>query len=566
MNVAELIMAALSMVQVKYIFGIPGGAIEDLNTAIFNNDEIQAIVTKHEEGAAFMADGYARASGELGVCCATSGPGASNLITGLASAYADSIPVLALTGQVSTSVFGKGALQESGAEGVNMVSIFKTFTKYSGMLITEERAQYMIQKAIRLATTGPTGPVHLNLPINLMKKEVTDKLTFSLNSNVRLFDCEAIKGAAEKLVTAKHPVIIAGWGVTLSRAAYELKELAQIMNIPVATSPKGKSVFPESHELSLGVLGFAGNPVAKEYVIDQDVDVMLAVGTSFNEMMTGGWSDCLRPKDCLIHVDVNPENIGKNYDVSIGLIGDARVNLKELCKAVVDVRSSMGLRRPELDKEVVKLKKKHAKDDKPAVTRAKLYHPRHLIEDIQASCPADTIYFADMGCIMAWATRYMTLDFPYSYMMGMGFGSMGYAVAAPVGAKLARPDRPVVAMVGDGSFQMNGFEVATAVNYDIPVVWIVFNNAMLGMVYHGRKLFSKPIPEGLPAPFKRVDFVKVAEGLGARGIRIDTPRALTKELMDEVFASRRPTVIDVIIDEEAVPPIHSRIRTVDKLS
>jgi acetolactate synthase-1/2/3 large subunit len=563
MNVAELIMDALSQVQVKYIFGIPGGAIEDLNTAIFHNGQIQAIVTKHEEGAAFMADGYARASGELGVCCATSGPGASNLITGLASAYADSIPVLALTGQVSTSVFGKGALQESGAEGVNLVSIFKSFTKYSGMLITEERAQYMIQKAIRLATTGPSGPVHLNLPINLMKKEIPEQLPLTLNSNVRLFDFDAIQRAAEKLVNAKHPVIIAGWGVTLSRAAYELKELAQILNIPVATSPKGKSVFPETHELALGVLGFAGNPVAKAYVIDQNVDVMLAVGTSFNEMMTGGWNDSLRPK-CLIHIDVNPENIGKNYGTSIGLIGDARVNLKELCKAVVDARSSKGLRRPELDKEVVKLKHKHAKEEKTPETRNNLYHPRHLVEDIQASCPEDTIYFADMGCVMAWATRYMTLDFPYSYMMGMGFGSMGYAVAAPVGAKLARPDRPVLAMVGDGSFLMNGFEVATAVNYDIPVVWVVFNNAMLGMVYHGRKLFSTPIPEGLPSPFKRVDFVKVAEGLGARGIRIDTPRAITKELMDEVFASRQPTVIDVIIDEEAVPPIHSRIRSVDK--
>ncbi len=565
MNTAELIVHVLKQMGIKYIFGIPGGAIEDLNTAIFNAPDIVSIVTKHEEGAAFMADGYARVSGALGVCCATSGPGASNLITGLASAYADSIPVLALTGQVSTSVFGKGALQESGAEGVNMVSIFRTFTKYSGMLISAQRAGYMLQKAIRAALSGPTGPVHLNLPINMMKTEVERRSDCYLKTDIRMFDEQGIKEAAKKLVAASHPVIIAGWGVSLSQAAYELRELAQLLQVPVATSPKGKGIFPENHPLSLGVLGFAGNPVAKQYIIEEEVDVMLAVGTSFNEMMTSGWDRKLQPLDSLIHIDINPSSIGKNYCATIGLEGDARMTIKELSKAVVEERSIQGMRaHSHLSVNVAKLKSKAAKEDERPVSSNGLYHPRLLVEDLQKSCPEDTIFFADMGCIMAWATRYMHFRIPYCFYMSMGFGSMGYAVAAPVGAKLARPDRPVVTMVGDGSFQMNGFEVATAVNYDIPVVWVVFNNAMLGMVYHGRRLFSTPIPDGLTPHFKRVNFAQVAEGLGARGIRVERPGEITPDFMADVLRVGRPTVIDVLIDEEAVPPIHSRIKTVDQ--
>lgn len=566
MNVAELVVFALGNMDVKYIFGIPGGAIEDLNTAIFCDEDIESIVTKHEEGAAFMADGYARVSGEIGVCCATSGPGASNLITGLASAYADSIPVLALTGQVATSVFGKGALQEAGAEGVNIVSIFRTFTKYSGMLIDERRVQYMLQKAIRTALSGPTGPVHLNLPINMMKRQVEYESVCSLRNNTRMFNTQRVREAAVKLVRAKHPVIVAGWGVSLSRGAYELRELAQLLQIPVATSPKGKGVFPENHPLSLGVLGFAGNPAAAEYVVGEDVDVMLAVGTSFNEMMSSGWSEELAPKDCLIHIDVNHEAIGRNYCAAIGLEGDARMTIKELSKAVIEERSCQGMRTSSFEKRVAELKQQEECKAQQDIHDSTLYHPRKLVEELQASCPDETIFFADMGCVMAWATRYMKFSVPYCFYQSMGFGSMGYAVAAPVGAKLAKPERPVVAMVGDGSFQMNGFEVATAVNYDLPVVWVVFNNAMLGMVYHGRRLFTKPIPDGLTPHFKRVDFVKIAEGLGARGIKVETPGAITKEFMNDVFEANVPTVIDVHIDEEAVPPIHARIKTVDSLS
>ncbi len=568
MNPAELIIQMLEEHGVKYLFGIPGGAIEDLNIAVYNSTGIQPIITKHEEGAAFIADGYARVSGELGVCCSTAGPGATNLITGLATSYADQIPVLALTGQVATSVFGKGAIQESGSDGINIVSIFRNFTRYSGMLLNEKRTPQIVQKAIQKALANPGGPVHLNLPADIMKKPVGTTHAAPTLFDAAAFAPEAIRTAAEILARAKKPAIIAGWGTVLSRAAGELLRLAELLHIPVATSPKGKGVFPESHPLSLRGIGFAGSRIAREYVIENDVDVLLAVGTSFNEMMSSGWDEKMLPVNHLIHIDANPEMIGRNYKTSIGLVGDAGKALGELTDCIrKDFAHELGeieSRGTFVEDDVAQIYAKHAAEENEPPANADLYHPRELVKDIQRLFPSDTIYFTDIGNVMAWAIRYLVMDTPYSFFVSLGFGGMGYAAAAPVGAQLAAPNRPVVSLVGDGSFLMNGVEIATAVNYKLPAIWIVFNNAMLGLVHHGRKLFREPIPEGLPSDFERVDFAKVAEGLGARGITIDTPGALTEELVGDILAQGRPTLLDVRIDEAAVPPIHSRIKTVDK--
>jgi acetolactate synthase-1/2/3 large subunit len=569
MNTAEMIIEVLGRAGVKYMFGVPGGAIEDLNTALYNNSHgILPIVTKHEQGAAFMADGYARISGKIGVCYATAGPGASNLLTGLASSYADQIPVLALTGQVATSVFGKGAIQESGPEGMNIARIFSRVTKYSSMLISESRTQYMLQKAIRLALSSPGGPVHINMPADIMKRPVElQETSIPTGSNgTRLVDVERVDRAAELLANARLPAIIAGWGVYLSQAMPELLQLAELLQAPVATSPKAKGVFPESHELSLGVLGFAGSPSAKEYLLDNEVDVILAVGTSFSEMMTNGWDERLQPGEQLIHLDVDVEKIGKNYDVSQPMLGDAKINLKKLSQAV----RKLTLHEQEADRSKKKdylqsiRQRRSDAGEGEFTSRNDLYHPARLMLDLQNFFPKNSIFFAAIGTSMAWAIRYMTIDQPGSFFVSLGYGSMGYAVAASVGARLAAPDHPVVAIVGDGSFLMNGFEVATAVNYKIPVIWVVLNNAMLGMVYHGRRLFKKPIPDGMNPCFKRVDYVKIAEGLGARGIHLDGEHPLSASLVEDILAAEEPTVLDVWIDDQAVPPIHSRIATVDK--
>ncbi len=564
MNTAEMIIEILGRTGVKYMFGVPGSAIEDLNTALCNNAyDILPIVAKHEEGAAFMADGYARVSGKLGVCYATAGPGASNLITGLISSYVDQIPVLALTGQVATSLFGKGAFQESGSEQIDLMRIFSNFTKYSRILISETRTQYILQKAIRLALSNPGGPVHINMPTDIMKRpvELRELLMTTSTEETHLFDVERVGKVAELLANARRPAIIAGWGVYLSRAMSELLQLAEQLQIPVATSPKAKGVFPESHELSLGVLGFAGSPLAQEYLIDNNVDVLLAVGTSFSEMTTNGWDEHLQPTEHLIHLDVDNEKIGKNYPASHFMVGDLKINLKMIAQTI-EGTSSKKDRRAHRNNHLQRLRQHQTKNETFS-SRNDLYHPAQLTLDIQKFFPKNSIFFVDIGTSMAWAIRYMTVERPGSFFVSLGYGSMGYAVAAPVGAHFAAPDRPVVAMVGDGSFLMNGFEVATAVNYNIPVTWVVLNNAMLGMIHHGRLLVKETVPDVMSTSFQRVDYVKIAEGLGARGIHIDGKEPLSSSLVEDIMTAQVPTVLDVWIDDQAVPPIHSRIKTMD---
>ncbi len=563
MNTAEMIVEILGQTKIKYMFGVPGSAIEELNSALYKNIHgILPIVTKHEEGAAFMADGYARVSGKLGVCYATAGPGASNLITGLISSYVDQIPVLALTGQVATSLFGKGAFQESGSEFIDLSQLFSNFTKYSKMLTSEERAQSIVQKAIRLALYSPGGPVHINMPVDIMKRPVVfQESAFICTDNTHLFDVEKLENVVKILSKSRRPAIIAGWGAYLSQAVPELRQLAEYLQIPVATTPKAKGVFPESHELSLGVLGFAGSPEAKKYIIDNEVDVLLAVGTGFNEMMSNGWDEHLQPTKYLIHLDADVAKIGKNYPTTHPMLGDPKTNLSRIVQAIKRNGSATD-RTPQRKNHLKKIREQKTEKElfKPRDT---FYHPAQLMIDIQSFFPKESLFFADIGTSMAWAIRYMTIDQPGTFFVSLGYGSMGYAVAASVGGALAAPGRQVVALVGDGSFLMNGFEVATAVNYEIPVVWIVLNNAMLGMIYHGRRLVKKTVPEAIKTRFQRVDYVKIAEGLGARGIHLDANTPLSDALVEDILTTQVPTVLDVWIDDQAVPPIHSRIKTMD---
>ncbi len=564
MTTAELIVKCLENYGVEYIFGIPGGALEPLNNALYKS-KIKVVVTKHEEGAAFMADGYARLSGKIGVCFGTTGPGATNLITGITSSHADSIPVLALTAQVATAVFGKGAVQEFAGESLSIVNMFRRITKYSDIIINEKKARDVISKALRTALTGKTGPVHINLPTDIMKRETAERDSVNYIGQTMVFDREGVKRAASILLKAKRPVILAGWGAVLSRADRELKELAELMGIPVATSQKGKGIFNELHPLSLGVFGFAGSPAAREYIIEaNNIDVMLAIGTSFNEWMTSSWDKRLRPKKSMIQVDIYPDEIGKNYPVAVGITGDAKVVLREL---IYELKRQSGKNKCgcSFEREVKKLKERFWTVAERRIIKSNRvpYKPQRLMKDLMDSLPADAIYFTDIGNNMAWALRYINIVRPYSFYIPLGFASMGFGVAAPIGAKLAMTDRPVVAIVGDGGFLMNGMEVSTAVNYNIPVIWVIMNNSMLGMIYHGLKLLSSP--EGIPSKFKQVDFVKIAEGLGARGIRITRPGEINKKMIDDIISSGAPTVLDVIIDPEEVPPIQSRVETLEKL-
>ena len=332
MNVADLILKHLEQEGVEYIFGITGAALNPFLAAFNRNPRIKPILTKHEGGAAFMADGYARIKGALGACFATSGPGATNLVTGVATAYTDNIPIVVLTGQVSTTDYGKGTFQDSTRGGVDSVAIFNPITKYSSMILSRFKADDEMREAIRLALTGRRGPVHLSMPKDVLAGEVNfpeaPPLTYRYPRE--FFDRRLVIEAAQKLVAARSPALLVGSGAVTSGASESIRELAEMLGIPVATTPKAKGAFPEDHPLALGVLGICGSPLAETYIKSADNDLLLVVGASLNQMTTLSWDPRLAPADCLIHINIDPSEIGKNYPTHIPLVGDARTVIDEI--------------------------------------------------------------------------------------------------------------------------------------------------------------------------------------------------------------------------------------------
>lgn len=561
----RLLLKYLEAEGVKYIFGIPGGPLMPLYEAIHEAGNIRAILAKHEQGAAFMADGYARASGGLGVCCATTGPGATNLMTGVACAYADSVPVLVLTAQIATGAFGKGAVQESTSHGVDVVEMFKPITKMSLMLPTGEKMADVARLAIRTAMTGRRGPVHISLPADLVKSEVPLDLMRPANyrTDSVCFDRAGIKEAARELLKARRPAILAGNGVNLSRAHDELRALAEKLMIPVCTSPQAKSAFPEDHLLSMGVFGFGGSPRAEAYLLSGETDVLLVVGSGLGEFSTNTWDKRLQPSSALIQIDIDPGEIGKNYSTDIGINGDAKACLSELLYQVErDIKWLDNYEAPSPDL-VRSFKEKHPRCLEPekCLSDAAPLKPQRLVYELGRMLPDNAMLFTDIGNCIAWAVHYLCLSRPGGFFLNMGMASMGHAVASAIGGKLARPQSPAVVLAGDGAFAMNGMEVHTAVDCGVPVIWVILNNSSLGMVYHGEKKqfggrfnFSKF--------HKRIDVAGVARGLGAEVFSVDSAEGF-REAFKACLKSGKPCVIDALVDAEECPPMKLRIATLD---
>ncbi|MBI3813105.1 MAG: thiamine pyrophosphate-binding protein, partial [Nitrospinae bacterium] len=498
----------------------------------------------------------------------------------------------------STKFFGKGALQESTYDGINIVDIFRYFTKFSAMVINKDKMGEMMRQVLRFALSGRRGPVHLNIPMDIMKGEVEEEVfpPDKFIPHTMFFDRYSVKMAANLLLDAKKPAILMGHGSLISGAVDEVVKFAEILSIPVATTPKAKGAFPENHELSLGVFGLGGSPQAERYLLSEElrvkneelkiknfetlnsslltlnskVDVLLTIGTSFNEWGTNAWDKRLMPEKGMIQVDIDPYEFGKNYPFEVDLIGDAKIIIRELTyeiqrqiKKLPDLQQKMLKGRGKLAiEDLLNFKRQIRRryDEEKMESDAIPLKPQRLMKDLRDSLPAETIFFADIGNNLVWALHHLDIYKPYTFFAGLGFASMGFGVVSAIGAKFAAPDRPVVAIVGDGGFLMNGMEVATAVNCNKQVIWIVENNSELGMVSHSRRLLSIPYNTG--AEFRQVDFVKIAEGLGAKGIRVTKPGEINKDMMDGIIKSGIPTVIDVIIDPAEVPPLGSRIESV----
>jgi acetolactate synthase-1/2/3 large subunit len=537
---ADGLVDVLAEAGVDLVFGLPGGPISPLFDALLDRPDVRVVTTRHESGAMFAAAGYAHTTGRLGVAAVTSGPGVLNAITGLASAHCDGLPVLLLVGELPRKVHGRGGLQDGSSHGLNVVGMTRHISKLAIEATDPAHAPMLLRRAITTALSGKRGPVVVTLPMDVAAAlaeppRITSEvaLEFSIPPG-------AIDEIASLLGSAARPLILAGSGVRGGTAPERLRAVAEHFRCPVATTPKGKGVFPERHPLALGVFGLGGHPSTRAYV-EGGVDVLIALGTSLGDVATDGWSPLLKPLRALVHVDIDGQQIGKSYAPTHALVAPAAHFLRRLLE-----HKPLALNRERPFTRVIRHALASSEPDRLA--------PQDAITEIQSILPADTIYTVDSGEHFLFATHFLEIDHPDAFVVMTGLGSMGQSIGGAIGAKLARPDRPVAAICGDGCFAMNGFEVATAASERLPLVVFVFNDQRLGMVEHGhRAVYGRPVHYPI-----QMDVGALARGLGAGFVRASVPGDLVRAA-DLLRNPRGPVVVDVLIDPDVRMPKKDRM-------
>ncbi|HTQ04409.1 MAG TPA: thiamine pyrophosphate-binding protein [Polyangiaceae bacterium] len=563
-RVIDVFLRYLKAEGVRVVFGIPGGLLHPLFEAIEEDAELTLAVSKHEEGAAFMADGYARVGRRLGVCAGTSGPGATNLMTGVSCAFADGVPMLVITGQAASHALGKGAAQETSREDIDIVAMFEPVTKYSAMVASPAQMPQHLRRALRLALTGRPGPVHLNVPVDFWEKPLSedwfDPATYRPATST--FDRAALQQAVDVLHAAQRPVLLVGSGVAIANAEQHLLALADALPARVATTPRAKGVFPEDHELSLGVFGFAGHELARKTLLGEEVDVIFTVGSSLNETATLNWHPALARSRRFIQLDIDVDRIGRNYPVDLALVGDAQTILVELVyhlhRKIRDGRLPQSLWR-----HADPVERGHSRYMTPEqrVSDAVPLTPARWRCDIERALPEDAVVFSDIGGHMLSNIHHLCIRGRQRFIINLGFGSMGHGTVAPIGAALADPRHPVIAIIGDACFMMNGMDLITAVEYEVPVVWIVENNNMHGITYHASKKLSRSGRPLRAASYRRpLEIAAMARAMGLRTEVVDRPGQIQRALHD-ALASRVPALIEVRVDPMVPPPVTDRAKS-----
>jgi acetolactate synthase-1/2/3 large subunit len=559
MNVAEMLVKILEDAGVRYILGIPGSALEVLNNAL-KDSRLEIIITCHEQGAAFIAGEIAREKGLTAVFC-NSGPAIGNLLAGTEQLLKECLPVVMIGGYSPLAALGRQCVQESGAgpHAVDWVQAFKQATKDSQLLADVRGAEFLIKHSVTTALSGRPGPVFLACPVDVMKKRVSAPPTpVQLPSTANGFDPAGIEETAGYLHHKTPAMIWAGYDVRVSKAREKLIQLAETYQIPVATTPHSKGIFPEDHPLSLGVLGLAGPGAAKKYLFD-GVKVLLTVGCRFGETSTYGWDTRIRAEERFIRVDA------ENAPLSLDYPGDIRVtgNLNLIMDRLIRLKPGGGGINDAAN--VVSAVKRDVESQLPP-NGNELYHPGNLIRDIQNSLPrgVGVDYLTDIGAVMCWSIHYLEIGRDDTFTFSIDAGGMGYAVAGAIGTRIANPGRITIAFVGDGAFLMNGMEVLTAVKYDIPVIWVVLNNHGYGMIEQARHLYPEPIPEVMdtrkPAA---LNCAKIAEGLGAAAVRVEEAGMITPRFMAELLELNRPVVLEAVIPRETkAPGLEERIHMI----
>lgn len=556
----QVLLAYLKAEGARVVFGIPGGLLHPFFEAVERDPELRLVVTKHEEGAAFMADGYARTSRRLAVCAGTSGPGATNLLTGVAVAFADGVPMLVLTGQAASASLGKGAAQETPREDIDIVQMFAPVTKYSTMVTAARALPHHLRRALRRALSGRPGPVHLNVPVDLWNEEITEEWfdPQSYRPSSYGFDRSAVSRAAELLCEARRPTLLAGAGVASAGAAEALGSLAELLPARTATTPRAKGVFPEDHPLSLGVCGFAGHRAARETLLGGQVDVLLTIGASLNETTTFNWAPALRPTRALLQIDIDQDRIGRNYPVDVPLAGDATSILVELVYHLHRLIRDGTLPRSTWAQEP-EPPMGDERCDSPDLRRSEAcpVTPQRWRRDLCEVLPPNALVFSDIGGHMLFNVHDLEIRGSQVFLINLGFGSMGHGTAAPVGAALACPERPVITIVGDACFTMNGMEILTAAEHRIPLIWIVENNQMHGIVWHG----SQRVGDGRPMESVRYSrelrVADMARAMGLWATIVDSPGQIQGVFL-KALERKEPCVIEVRSDPDICPPLADR--------
>ena len=529
---SQILIDALKKENVEYVFGLPGGVVIPLFDTLFDESDIKFILTRHEQAAGHAADGYARATGKVGVCIVTSGPGATNLTTAIATAYMDSIPMVAITGQVKTHLIGSDAFQEADVTGIT-----RPISKHNYLVKDIKELGRIVKEAFYIASTGRPGPVVIDLPVDVTTDtwdgDTPDKINLpgykpSYDGNVR-----QIKMAAEAINRSKRPVIYAGGGVISSNSSKQLIELAKKANLPVNTTLLALGVFPEDNEKALGMHG----TVPANYAVHKS-DLLIAIGARFDDRITGK-IDEFAPQAKIIHIDVDPTSISKNIKVDIPVVGDAKNILTELIKHVSYVE------RKEWFGKIAGWKKKYhvSYDNTDDVVK-----PQYVVEQICEATKGAAIVTTEVGQNQMWAAQYYTYTNPRSFLSSGGLGTMGFGFPAAIGAQLGCPDKIVIAIAGDGSFQMNIQELSTAVKYNLPVKVAILNNGYLGMVRQWQELFydkryAHTLLDGNP------DFVQVAKAYGADGFLV-TDKKDVRPIIEKAISINGPVVIDFRVDPE----------------
>lgn len=612
MEAATLIVSYLEAIGVEYVFGVPGGAIEPLYNALavsMRRGGPRPVLARHEAGAAFMADGYARETGRLGVCVATSGPGATNLLTGVACAYDNGVPLLAITGQPSLPLFGKRALQESACTGVNTVGMFRHCTRYSTLVSHADQLENKLVNALMRASQLPHGPVHLSIPVDLLRTQIEQRLSpeglKGLLVKPSMIDEDAVRSLFQLVQNSRKTVLIIGGGC--GEAIDALMHFCELTDSSFVTTPDAKGLVQPHHPLYRGVFGFAGHMSAHKALRD-GVDLVLAIGTSLGEWTSGAWSDSVLNQR-LVHIDAADEHLLRSPMARQHVRGRIRTVFERLLDMMHIEQASLGL--PWAGADVGRVRFAANAADKVHLAEPDKVHsddtpikPQRLMTELSRRFPPTTRFVADAGNSTAWAIHYLELRnrrmglvpvaspasvdgdivgaqgapvaaMPQLQRRGerrqdhagwlrvlMDFAPMGWAIGAAVGIARGKPDCPVVCITGDGSYLMNGQEITVAAQEGLNVVFVILNDSALGMVKHGQRLAGA---EQVAFELPQINYAAMAAAMGIAGHVIESPEDFAALDMEAILKRQGPTLLDVRIDGEEVPPMSLRMQTLDSV-